>query len=164
MVRTGRVRGRELIENRDGSHKVLMLQVEITNARDMQTVQYVSLTGDDSNPPDDSIVYMLDLGPAFKIAFAADDLIEPSMGPGEKKIYSSDAGAVQAFINLLTTGIIELNGNADFVVRFTALEAQMQILVTAINAAFATKLNGSGSAGGLVLDLSTAKVDEVKVP
>ncbi|GAH42743.1 unnamed protein product, partial [marine sediment metagenome] len=40
----------------------------------------------------------------------------------------------------------------------------LQLLVTAINAAFATKLNGAGAAGGLALDISLAESPTVKVP
>jgi len=164
MVRLGTVTGRELLQNRDGDRSVLMLQVQITDERDIQSVQLVTLSGDDSNPPDGSQVYIIDFGPAFKVAVAVDDLIEPSATPGEKKIYSTSGGSIQAFINLLTSGIIELNGNNDNAVRFNALDTQLQLFITALNAVLATKADGSGTAGSLALDISTAKVDEVELP
>ena len=164
MVRYGTVTGREIVKNRDGSHAVRMLQVRITDDKDIQTVQHVTLSGDDSGPVNDSEVIILDLGPAFKVAIAVDDLIEPTMPPGEKKIYSSEAGAIKAFISLLASGIIELNGNADNAVRYTALNAQLQTLVGQINAVLGTKADASGTAGSLALDLTSAKVDEVKLP
>jgi hypothetical protein len=43
------------------------------------------------------------------------------------------------------------------------LNAQLQSLVSAINAALATKRDGSGAAGSLSLDLSSAEVPEVKL-
>lgn len=164
MVRFGIVTGREILKNRDGSHSVRMLQVRITDDRDIQSVQHVTLSGDDSGPPDDSQVIILDLGPAFKVAIAVDDLIEPSSTPGEKMIYSSEGGVIKAFIKLLTSGIIELNGNIDNAVRFAALDTQLQTLVGQINAILGTKADGSGTVGALILDLSPAKVDEVKLP
>lgn len=63
----------------------------------------------------------------------------------------------------ITATVIELNGNVDFAVRFNALNTQLQALIVLINALFATKLDGGGAAGALTLDLSTAKVDEVKL-
>lgn len=57
---------------------------------------------------------------------------------------------------------IELNGNTKEFVTWTELNTALQLLVTAINAAFATKSNGSGSAGGLTLDISAAKTTTVK--
>lgn len=165
MTRIGKITGRTITTNRDGTNQRVMLQVQMTNPDDIQTVEYVSLPGQDENPIDGSRVFILEVGDSYKIAFAVDDGVTPAMATGEKRLYSqSDAGAIQAFINILKSGIIEVNGDADFAVRFTALEAQMQIMVTAINATFATKLNGSGTAGAVVLDLSTAKVDEVKLP
>ena len=165
MVKTGKITGRTITTNRDGTNQRVMLQVQMTNPDDIQTVEYVSLPGQDENPIDGSRVFILEVGDSYKIAIAVDDGVTPAMATGEKRLYSvSDAGAIQAFINLLKSGIIEINGDADFAVRFTALEAQMQLMVMAINAAFATKINGSGAAGGIVLDLSTAKVDEVKLP
>lgn len=165
MVKTGIITGRTITTNRDGSGDRVMLQVQITNSDDIQTVEYVSLPGQDENPINGSRVYIIEVSDSYKIGIAVDDGVTPAMETGEKRLYSlSDAGVIQAFIKLLKTGIIEINGDADFAVRFTALEAQMQILVTDINAAFATKVNGSGAAGGLVLDLSSAKVSEVKLP
>ena len=165
MTRTGKITGRTITTNRDGTNQRVMLQVQMTNPDDIQTVEYVSLPGQDENPIDGSRVFILEVGESYKIAIAVDDGVTPAMETGEKRLYSvSDAGDIQAELKILKTGIIEINGDADFAVRFTALETQMQLLVTAINAAFATKLNGSGAAGGIVLDLSTAKVDEVKLP
>ena len=165
MVRTGIITGREITTNRDGTNQRVMLQVQMSNPDDIQTVEYVSLPGQDENPINGSRVYIIEVANSYKIGIAVDDGVDPWGDPGEKRVYSTDAaGAIQAFINLLKTGIIEINGNADFAVRFTALETQMQLMVTAINAAFATKLNGAGAAGGIVLDLSTAKVAEVKLP
>lgn len=165
MVRTGIITGREVTTNRDGTNQRVMLQVQMSNPDDIQTVEYVNLPGQDENPINGSRVYIIEVGSSYKIGIAVDDGVDPWGDPGEKRVYSTDdSGAIQAFINLLKTGIIEVNGNVDFAVRFDALEARMQILVTAINAAFATKINGSGAAGGLVLDLSSAKVAEVKLP
>lgn len=165
MVRTGIIRGREVRKNRDGQGDRLMLQVEISNPDDIQTVEYVSLPGQDENPIDGSKVYIIEVGPSYKIGIAVDDGIVPAMATGEKRMYSlDDAGVIQAFIKLLKSGIIEINGNADFAIRFNALDTALQGLVTAINATFATKADASGAAGALILDISTAKVDEVKLP
>jgi hypothetical protein len=130
----------------------------------MQTVQYFNPAGEDAGPPIGSQVIILDVGPAFKVAIAVQDNIAPSSDPGEKTIYSQQGDAVKAFINLLTSGIINLNGDADFAVRFNALETALQQLVTDINTALGGKLDGSGTPGTITLDVSGAKVDEVKLP
>lgn len=122
-------------------------------------------SGDDSPPlPGDRILI-------FKVDgtgnYAISGILTKSQGaePGEKKLYSRDSnGDVQAVIYLKGDGTIEINGNANFAVSWTDLNAALQALVTAINATFATKADAAGAAGTLTLDLSGAKVSEVKLP
>jgi len=139
LIQTGRVTGGEIKKNKDGEKNVLILQVEITEPDDVQSIQLMKQAGEDTNPPDGSTVTILSIGNAFKIAVASDDGIEPSMSKGEKKIYSSADGTIQAFIDLLASGDIELdaagaanikilengdielNDNTDFAVRYNAL-------------------------------------------
>ena len=84
---------------------------------------------------------------------------------GELRLFARDDSAVEkTFVYLKKDGTLELNGSADFAVSWTDLNTQMQLLITAINGAFASKLNGTGSAGGLTLDLSSAKNLKVKLP
>lgn len=161
MVRTGIVKGREVGINRDGTTQRLLLQVQMSNPDDMQTVEYVPLPGQDENPINDSKVYILEVGPGYKIAIGADDGVTPTAAAGEKYLYSVDsAGAIQAILKLLSSGIIEVNGNADFAVRFDALDTALQNMLTALNADIVV----AGGAGSTTLDLSGAKVDEVKLP
>jgi hypothetical protein len=161
MVRTGTVTGREVKPNRDGDHDRLMLQVQITNADDIQTVEYVSLPGQDENPIDGTRVFIIDISASYKIAIAADDGIAPAMSEGEKRIYSLDSdGIIQAFIKLLNSGIIHINGDNDFAVRWTALNTGLQNMLTALNADIVV----AGGVGNTTLDISGAKVDEVKLP
>ena len=160
MVRTGTITGRTITTNRDGQNDRVMLQVQMTNPDDIQTVEYVGLPGQDENPINGSRVYIIEVGDSYKIGIAVDDGIAPGMDTGEKRLYSlSDAGAIQAFIKLLKTGIIEVNGNADFAVRFNALNTALQSMLTALNA----DIVSAGGSGGTTLDISGAKVDEVKL-
>lgn len=161
-IRIGTVTGRALETNRDSLNEFIMLQVRFFKD-DVQTVQFYSQAGDDTSPPNGTKVIVLELGTAFKVAIASDDVITSSMQPGEKKLYSTVGQDIKAFINLLNSGIIELNGNNDFIVRFNALNTALQTFVVDVNAALATKLNGAGSPGVLTLDIGAAKVDEVKV-
>jgi phage gp45-like len=169
MVRIGTVTGREVTTNRDGTAERLMLQVRISSRDDIQTVEYVSLPGQDENPVDGSRVYIIEVGASYKIAIGADDGVTPAMDTGEKRLYSQDnAGTIQAFIKLLKSGIIEVNGNADFAVRFSKLED----MVNDLNAKYDVHVHPdplSGNTGPptnapLGLDVSAAKVEEVKLP
>jgi phage gp45-like len=170
MTQIGTVTGQEIKTNRDGSIAVRLLQVQISNESDIQTVQYMGAAGDDSAPINGDKVQILSIGPAFKFAIAVEDQNNAaSMNAGEKKLYSRDgAGAIAAFINFLVGGNLELNGNADFAVRFTNLES----MVTSLNSKYDAHTHPdpvSGSTGTpsnapLGLDISGAKVDEVLLP
>ena len=165
---SGRVTGRSTAINQDGSTPVLLLQVEVTDPADIQTIQMMSQAGDDTNPPDDARVVILSITDAFKVVIASDDGIEPTMDPGEKKLYSSAGGTIQAFINLLASGVIELNGNADNAVRFSALETQINQLVSDFNTHTHAVTTAPGTTAVPVpqstVDITGARVDEVTLP
>ena len=178
MIRTGIVTGREFKKNRDSENDRLLLQVQITDADDIHTVEYMSPPGEDSNPPNGAKVLIIDAGRAYKIAIAADDNIQPSMQEGEKKLYSISDGAIAAFINFLQSGIVEINGNNDFAVRYNELETGFNQLKSDHDN-FVANIYGlhnhpTAPAGPIstpsvlgsasTADISAAKVNEVKLP
>lgn len=164
----GTVRGFEIGPNRDGTNDVLLLQVEMSDPDDIQTVEYFSGAGDDTIPPAGSLVTIFSVGRAWKIAIASNDNIAPSMSEGERKIYSSDGGVIKAFINWLSSGILELNGNSDFAVRFNALETGFNALRSDHNT-FLTHVHGASGTPPVppavpsTASIAAAKVDEVKI-
>lgn len=98
------------------------------------------------------------------------------MENGDMITYDKDTGAAKLTINnaeveLTSNGLIkitsnsgqnlELNGNTKEFVTWAALNTALQGLVTAINALFATKLDGGGTAGTLTLDITGAKTATV---
>jgi len=102
---------------------------------------------------------------SYQVAVATSDGLTPEVEPGEVEIYSTDNPVTtkQARIYLNKDGKIILNRGTKSAVNYVDLNAQLQSLVSAINAALATKLDGSGAAGSLSLDLSSAEVPEVKL-
>lgn len=160
----GTVTGHRIGKNLDGDKDVVLLQVEITDEDDIQTVELFNQSGEDYIPPIGSDVIVAEIAPNWKIGIATKDDITPTMLEGERKLYSQDAGSIKAFINLLKTGVIELNGNGDFAVRFDALDTAIQTFITALNAAFVLKQDAAAQTSpALTLDISAAKVDEVKL-
>ena len=101
----------------------------------------------------------------YKIEIAQRDKIESTMDAGENKIYSQSGDAIKAFINWLNTGILELNGNNDFAVRFNALKTGFDLLVTNFNAHVHTETGGTTSAPTVpsTADIDASKVNEVKI-
>jgi len=160
---TGIVTGFEIGKNRNGSKDVVLLQVRLRDAKDIQTIELMNPAGDDSIPVNGSKVAILQVSSSYKIAIAQNDNITPIVGAGEKMIYSQAGDVIKAFTKWLDTGIIEINGNNDFAVRFNALQSAINTFIGLLNTALSTKLDGGGAAGTLTLDISSAKVDEVKI-
>lgn len=121
-VTLGRVTGRTIEANRDSDGSKRMIQVEVSDPEDIQDAQQVTQAGEDSSPPDGSLVAIIDVSSAFRLVVAADDGITPTVNPGEKEIYSSAAGEKLATLlldiigNLVATpslvGTVQLAGNA----------------------------------------------------
>ncbi len=187
---TGKVRGRELSKNKDGTADKILLQVEITSPDDIQTVEWINLDGEDSNPPDNSLVVVVAVSPGYKIAVACDDGMLAESSPGDKILYSQLNGKKRTSIILKTDGSVlidtkdtdgaqvskieidaggeislngsalNLNGSADFAVRFSALNVALQIMLTSLN----TDIKSAGGSGSTLLDISSAKAESVKLP
>jgi hypothetical protein len=183
VAEIGEITGQKIAINKDGESNVRLLQVQISEDEDVQTVEQFRMPGDDAAPinsDDDNNILskcvVFDIGESWKIAFVVDDGIVPDSTPGVKKIYSIDPaiGAIAAWQKFLTDGVIEINGNADNAVAWQDLDdafntavtgfvAQVQAELVKIQTAIAA-IGGSYTPGTLTLDLSGAKVDEVKLP
>lgn len=157
----GVVTGRRVSKNRDGDKPVLILQVSLIDGEDTRSIEIFSSS--DFNPANGTRVYICNVSDSYQIAVATSDGLTPESEPGEIEIYSTDnpVTSKQASIYLNKDGEIILNQGTKSAVNYVDLNTQLQLLVTAINAALATKLDGSGAAGALTLDLSTAEVPEV---
>lgn len=107
----GRVTGFEIGQNQDGDEDVLLLQVEMTESDDVQTVELFNPGGRDYNPTTNSQVIVLPISDALQIAVAVSDGITPESEPGEVEIYSADSygGSKKAKIKWLVDGTLKLN-------------------------------------------------------
>jgi len=161
---TGIITGYEIGKNKTGTKDVVLLQVRITDKDDIQTIELRNNPGVDSIPALGSRVVILQITPSWKIAVATSDNITSDSSDGEMRLYSQDADVIMAFMKLLKSGIIEINGNGDFAVRFNALDTALQAFITDLNTKLTTAFTGVGGAWpGTSLDISGAKVDEVKI-
>lgn len=174
-VSIGTVVGREIIENRDSENESRMLSVELSEANDVQSVEHINQNGEQTNPPDDTTVLVLELNPSWKLAIAINDLvdIDENLSPGEKKIYAVDSGNnVVAWIYLKGDGSIRLdngsgsleltasgnvvnNDGSDWVTQFTAMKSAFDTLKSDLNTFITTYnthvhsgvMTGGGSSG-----------------
>lgn len=159
MIDIGTVRGYEVTENKDSDTPTRMLQVELTNAEDLQSIEMMEPPGEDSNPQPGTRVLVLDLGPAYRVTVATDDGVTPDAGVGEKKLYSYDSsGNVLAYVYFRSDGVLEVNGNSDYAVSYTKmkeafdeLKSDFNDLVTQFNSnvtVFNTHVHPGVTAGG----------------
>lgn len=157
----GVVKGSRIGRNMEGDKDCRILQVEMIKDEDVRTIEIFSPF--DFNPANETRVFICDVSNRYQVAVATSDGLTPEVEAGEVEIYSTDnpVTAKQARIYLNKDGEIILNQGTKSAVNYVDLNTQLQLLVTAINAALATKLDGSGAAGALILDLSTAEVPEV---
>jgi len=164
MVGIGIITGRTIGKNRDGDKDRTLLQVQMLD-EDVRTVELFTQAGEDTSPANGCRVIVVTL-PGTKGAVAVSDDLAPEVDPGEKEIYSTDNPATGKQARTLwdAAGNVVHNQGAKSAVSFADLDTALQLLVTAINAALATKLDGAGGAGALTLDISLAESATVKIP
>lgn len=160
----GIITGRRIGKNRDSDVDRLLLQVQMHD-EDVRTVELVSLSGEDVNPADGCRAVVVTVN-GVKLCVAITDDLTPEVDPGEREIYSTDNPATtkKARIKLGADEVVTINQGTKSAVTWEELNNVLQILVTAINGAFAAKLDGGGSNPGLTLDITSAQCTEVKLP
>lgn len=111
-ISIGIVTERQVAINRDGNNAERILQVVITDPRDVQSVQLVSQTGEESNPPSGSLIAIISESEGMKIGIAASDGILPDLEVGGKRIYSTDTSGTirKADVRLDPDGKITAEG------------------------------------------------------
>jgi phage gp45-like len=111
-ARLGIVTGRRTAANRGQGVPVRLLQVMVTDLNDVRTVQLIEQAGEESNPPDGSLVVLLPSGIGGHAAVAVGDGVEPVLAIGGKRVYSVDPAthAVIAELRLDPDGRIAATG------------------------------------------------------
>jgi phage gp45-like len=100
-------------ENRDDDGEKTMLQVVITEREDVQDVELINQPGEDSAPLNGTMVLILEIDPAFKVAIAADDGIDKTAEQGEREIYSSKLDELGENAEKLSILKLDKDGNID---------------------------------------------------
>jgi hypothetical protein len=186
----GEVKDLEIEKNRDGEEKVVILQVELFDPDNVESVELYRSSGEDVRPPDSTKVAVINIGEAWKLAVACNDNVEPddSLEKGEKKVYSSakESGkqVVKAFIEYKKDGKLRMNtqDENDFAVRFNEMQSAFDELKDDLNAQISNIFNNhthdvpqapSGTTTSTpptptgtdsAADMSNAKVEDIIFP
>lgn len=163
----GKVTNLQIKKNKDGKQDVLMLQLQITESRDVQAIQ-LEQSGFEIVPEIGDLIVIYKVNDSFKLGSIYQNGIvpDPSLKQGETKIYAKQNGSVKSFIRCRVNGEIELNGDTDWACRFSALEA----MVSDLNSKFSSHIHPSGTPNtgaptqALDLDPSGIKVLTVRLP
>lgn len=146
---------------------------------DIQEVEQVAPYGVDSNPIKDMVALYaptLQQGNAVVVGYINKNQIADV---GETRIFSTDSdGELKTYIHLLNDGVMEIGGDADFMVRFGPTKANIEELQNDINnlksiiSAWVPVPNDGGAAlkaalsswygSALVEQIDNAKIDEIK--
>ena len=170
---TAKITGSSISTNQDGSEKVLLLQVEISDPDDIQTIEMFRGSGVDFKPTKDSLVFVVEAGQANKIAVAVNDGVEPAsdLGEGERETYAVSGTSRKATHRQKVDGSHVFNGGVDFAVRYTALETAFNELKAKWDAFANSYVPGGPTAVGTPptalassADISQAKIEEILVP
>lgn len=148
--------------------KVLDSSIDLLNRRlvkvlrlgksDVQTPFAVSPFGVDSNPIKDMIAVYSDTGEKGKTVIIGYINKNQLADKGELRLFSTDeAGILKKYIWLKNDDTIEIGGDTDNMVRYSALATAFNIMLTDLNAARAALSLPPSTA-----DISTAKIDEIK--
>jgi hypothetical protein len=162
----GVITNTEIRKNRDGSGNRIMLQVELNDGDDIQTVELMTVAGEDFHPPKGTKVFVTEVGAAYKIAIAGDDGIEPSAAEGEKKIYSLSSGAIAAIIHWMENGQLVLNNGSGTAVEFARLKTEFEKLQNAWDAFAEAYVPGGPLAVGTppTASVSLSNIDNAESP
>lgn len=167
-IQTGIVKGRQVAKNRDSDRDVLLLQVELSDPDDVQTVEFMQGAGDQYSPENGSKVLVISNGAAYKIAIAVDDLTLITIEVGERAIRAVSGGVAKSSVLCKVDGNLVFNEGTDFAVQFTALKLVIDGLVAALNSHTHTTtlptVPTSPPITPFVVDLTPAKVDKVRLP
>ena len=156
-----------------------MINVELTDADDVQTVELVMDGGCGYRPPLGSKVFVSEISGSWKIVLGVDDGILQDLAEGEKEIYAVSDGSKTSRVHCKADGVTQVNGGGGATVEFGRLKiafdqmkADHDVLVNLFNAhvhpgvlagtvsTSATPTQGSPTTA----DIDPSKSETVEVP
>ena len=131
---------------------------------DVQTSDQYLPAGIDSKPVKEQVAAQSTTDDKGETAILGYRIESDKTNEGEIRIFATDSDGNDVLDLLLKNdGTAEFGGNADNLIRFLALDNGLQSFITDLNAKLVTALTAvGGSWPGTSLDISGAKIDEIK--
>ena len=147
--------------NRDGTSTVRLATCTVDDPTDVRTVQIVG--PDDYSPSPGAKLLVMAIEPSWEVGLPLEPMVAAVAGTlvGERVITSDVLGVQKSYVAFRNTGVLEVNGTADFAVAFTDLKTAFDAFIIEYNAhVHATAAVGTPSAPTVP---STASIDAAKV-
>ena len=135
MSDMGIVRAVSIGEGYRSGKQVVLIDVEIDDPRDVQSLEYLFPSGECSLPNEGDTVLIHEVSHEYKVATASNTgVLESSLSNGEKSLFAVKDGDIKAKLTFLNSGELVLNDGDDYAVQFTALKTGFDMLKTELNA------------------------------
>lgn len=149
-------------KNRNASTNSILLQVIVTDPKDIQTIQMVSQAGEDTNPPPFSTAFLIPFGSSNLVCIGSDDGLTPDVEPGEKEFYGV-ASVVEDGKLVSRTKLVRLKffkeNTIDFKNEFETLSGLLGDTLTEMK-----NLTTTGTATNQAIDVaSKARIDALQL-
>ncbi len=148
-----------------------VVKVYCYGRNDVRTANEVSPYGIDSCPVKDMVAVYSNTSDSSETVIIGYLNKNQVALPGELRIFATNsAGAEQGYVYLKNDGTIEIAGNANKVVKYTALNTGLQQQVNKINTELAkisaaiTALGGAYAITPVTLDITASESNKVKIP
>lgn len=158
----------------------VLLNVQIDDPRDIQSIEYLFPTGQNSIPVEGDTVIIHEISPEYKVATASNTGVVMALdNSGENAIFAVENGQVGAVVSFLYGGEVVINRGTDFAVAYGKLENEFNELNEKFNklvntmlswvpvaqdggAALKTVLTGAAPLNSLA-NITTTKVEKVRL-
>lgn len=145
------------------------IKLRVTSKHDVQSAEQVLPPGIDANPVKDMMAIICDTGVSGEKVVLGYIHKNAIAEKGEFHCFSTnEQGEEQIRFKLKKDGTAELGGNSDSLLRFSPLNTALNSYNTAVIAEFGkiataiSSLGGTYAPGTLSIDISAAKIEELK--
>lgn len=172
MSTIGVVRGARVGEGYRSGKQVLILDCEIDDPEDVQSVEYLFPSGDSFIPPNGDTVLIHEVGNQLLVATAVNSGVVSTISEaGERSLFAYKDGTVTALIDLLHSGEIVLNRGDGFAIEFEKMKNAFDEIVEFVNSHdhpfVGLDVGVAGKTGSVLApstaDMSGAKVESVRL-
>lgn len=128
MIDIGIVRKSSIGKGYRSEKDAILLDVEMSDPRDIQSVEYLFAQGNCAIPVVGDTVLIHEVWPEYKVATASNFGVVTAIKEGERSVFAVKDGEVAAVIDFLSSGELVLNQGEDYAVMYGGLQSEFDEL------------------------------------